>query len=205
MVIKMMISSALHISVQTRYHMPYGNILSEFFFLIFPVCRWRQMFPCQRLGNCGMTEKMWPGGCLGLHLWRLFVCWFQLCFVWRAFGNQIMLLISKLPIGRTDEGKSSQAVWELFFPFLVVVMCMFLSSECVHCADFFLKCANCLIKLSWWLTWKNVRINMCFWEDEQVLKDKPEMSKWTLRYEAFGQEFKFSWLSRNLKVFSATA
>jgi hypothetical protein len=27
-------------------------------------------------------------------------------------------------------------------------MCIFLSSECVHCADFFLKCANCLIKLS---------------------------------------------------------
>jgi hypothetical protein len=46
---------------------------------------------------------------------------------------------------------------------------------------------------------------MRFWEDEQVLKDKPEMSKWTLRYEAFGQEFEFSWLSRNLKVFSATA
>ncbi len=141
----MVISSALHISVQTRYHMPYGNILSEFFFLIFPVCRWRQMFPCQRLGNCGMTEKMWRGGCLGLHLWRLFVCWFQLCFVWRAFGNQIMLLISKLPIGRTDEGKSSQTVWELFFPFLAVVMCIFLSSECVHCADFFLECANWLI------------------------------------------------------------
>jgi hypothetical protein len=32
MVIKMVISRALHISVQTRYHMPYGNILSVFFF-----------------------------------------------------------------------------------------------------------------------------------------------------------------------------
>lgn len=36
----------------------------------------------------------------------------------------------------------------------------------------------------------------------QVLDDKPNMSKWTLRYSAFGQNFEFSWLARNLKVYT---
>ncbi|CAK9208673.1 unnamed protein product [Sphagnum troendelagicum] len=53
-----------------------------------------------------------------------------------------------------------------------------------------------------WELW-NDRENVTQWmpwiTSVKVLKDKPEMSKWTLRYEAFGQEFEFSWLSRNLK------
>jgi uncharacterized membrane protein len=53
-----------------------------------------------------------------------------------------------------------------------------------------------------WELW-NDRENVTRWmpwiTSVKVLKDKPEMSKWTLRYEAFGQEFEFSWLSRNLK------
>lgn len=36
----------------------------------------------------------------------------------------------------------------------------------------------------------------------QVVDDKPNMSKWTLRYSAFGQDFEFSWLARNLKVYT---
>ncbi|KAL3688081.1 hypothetical protein R1sor_014390 [Riccia sorocarpa] len=33
----------------------------------------------------------------------------------------------------------------------------------------------------------------------KVQEDKPELSKWTLRYAAFGQKLEFSWLARNLK------
>jgi hypothetical protein len=36
----------------------------------------------------------------------------------------------------------------------------------------------------------------------QVQEGKPNLSKWTLRYSAFGQNFEFSWLARLLKVFS---
>lgn len=35
---------------------------------------------------------------------------------------------------------------------------------------------------------------------EQVSKQKPDFSKWTLRYKAFGRDFEFSWLARNLEV-----
>ncbi|GAB2254493.1 hypothetical protein Droror1_Dr00022302 [Drosera rotundifolia] len=33
----------------------------------------------------------------------------------------------------------------------------------------------------------------------EVLKDKPEMSRWSLKYEAFGRDIEFSWLARNLQ------
>ncbi|KAL2630206.1 hypothetical protein R1flu_014892 [Riccia fluitans] len=33
----------------------------------------------------------------------------------------------------------------------------------------------------------------------KIQEDKPELSKWTLKYEAFGQKLEFSWLARNLK------
>lgn len=33
----------------------------------------------------------------------------------------------------------------------------------------------------------------------KVQEDKPELSKWTLRYTAFGQDLEFSWLARNLQ------
>ncbi|KAL9252169.1 hypothetical protein AKJ16_DCAP02072 [Drosera capensis] len=32
-----------------------------------------------------------------------------------------------------------------------------------------------------------------------VLKDKPEVSRWSLKYEAFGRDIEFSWLARNLQ------
>ena len=35
---------------------------------------------------------------------------------------------------------------------------------------------------------------------KQVSKQKPDFSKWTLRYKAFGRDFEFSWLARNLEV-----
>ena len=35
---------------------------------------------------------------------------------------------------------------------------------------------------------------------EQVSKQKPDFSKWTLRYHAFGRDFEFSWLARNMEV-----
>lgn len=34
----------------------------------------------------------------------------------------------------------------------------------------------------------------------QVSKQKPDFSKWTLRYHAFGRDFEFSWLARNMEV-----
>ncbi|GJP32845.1 hypothetical protein CLOM_g17440 [Closterium sp. NIES-68] len=33
----------------------------------------------------------------------------------------------------------------------------------------------------------------------KVVEDKPELSTWTLRYKAFGQNLEFSWLARNLQ------
>jgi hypothetical protein len=35
---------------------------------------------------------------------------------------------------------------------------------------------------------------------EQILKDQPELSEWTLKYNAFGKDLEFSWLARNLQV-----
>ncbi|CAM6094390.1 unnamed protein product [Calypogeia fissa] len=33
----------------------------------------------------------------------------------------------------------------------------------------------------------------------KVLEDQPDLSRWTLKYDYFGQNWEFSWLSRNLK------
>ncbi|KAG0473395.1 hypothetical protein HPP92_014747 [Vanilla planifolia] len=33
----------------------------------------------------------------------------------------------------------------------------------------------------------------------KVLKDKPDVSRWTLKYEVFGQDVEFSWLARNMQ------
>ncbi|XP_031486993.1 uncharacterized protein LOC116255328 isoform X2 [Nymphaea colorata] len=33
----------------------------------------------------------------------------------------------------------------------------------------------------------------------KVLKDKPDLSEWTLAYEFFGRDYSFSWLARNLQ------
>lgn len=33
-----------------------------------------------------------------------------------------------------------------------------------------------------------------------MLKDKPDLSRWSLKYNAFGQDIKYSWLARNLQA-----
>lgn len=33
----------------------------------------------------------------------------------------------------------------------------------------------------------------------KILKDRPELSEWTLKYSAFGRDLEFSWLARNLQ------
>ncbi|RZC87030.1 hypothetical protein C5167_041959 [Papaver somniferum] len=33
----------------------------------------------------------------------------------------------------------------------------------------------------------------------QVLKDKPDLSRWSLKYRELGQDIEFSWLARNMQ------
>ncbi|CAO2826682.1 unnamed protein product [Amaranthus hypochondriacus] len=40
---------------------------------------------------------------------------------------------------------------------------------------------------------------MPFISSVQVLEDKPDQSRWTLKYKAFGRDIEFSWLARNLQ------
>uniref|UniRef100_A0A1J3HMI4 Coenzyme Q-binding protein COQ10 START domain-containing protein n=1 Tax=Noccaea caerulescens TaxID=107243 RepID=A0A1J3HMI4_NOCCA len=40
---------------------------------------------------------------------------------------------------------------------------------------------------------------MSFISAVKVLKDKPELSRWTLKYKAFGQNIEYSWLAKNLQ------
>ncbi|MFS7942365.1 putative coenzyme Q-binding protein COQ10, START [Helianthus anomalus] len=40
---------------------------------------------------------------------------------------------------------------------------------------------------------------MPFISSVKVLKDKPELSRWSYKFEAFGHDLDFSWLSRNLQ------
>ncbi|WVY96099.1 hypothetical protein V8G54_028250 [Vigna mungo] len=32
-----------------------------------------------------------------------------------------------------------------------------------------------------------------------ILPDKPDLSRWTLKYKAFGRDIEFSWLARNMQ------
>lgn len=34
----------------------------------------------------------------------------------------------------------------------------------------------------------------------QILEDKPDLSRWSLKYQAFGQNIEYSWLARNMQV-----
>lgn len=34
----------------------------------------------------------------------------------------------------------------------------------------------------------------------QILEDKPDLSRWSLKYKAFGRDIEFSWLARNMQV-----
>lgn len=40
---------------------------------------------------------------------------------------------------------------------------------------------------------------MPFISSVEVLEDKPDLSKWSLKYEAFGRDIEFSWLARNMQ------
>ncbi|CAN8306428.1 unnamed protein product [Cochlearia groenlandica] len=40
---------------------------------------------------------------------------------------------------------------------------------------------------------------MPFISSVEVLEDKPDLSRWSLKYNAFGQDIKYSWLARNLQ------
>ncbi|XP_010522848.1 PREDICTED: uncharacterized protein LOC104801319 [Tarenaya hassleriana] len=40
---------------------------------------------------------------------------------------------------------------------------------------------------------------MTFISSVEVLKDKPDQSRWALKYKAFGQNIEYSWLARNLQ------
>ncbi|KAL9435472.1 hypothetical protein AB3S75_021695 [Citrus x aurantiifolia] len=40
---------------------------------------------------------------------------------------------------------------------------------------------------------------MPFISSVKILEDKPELSKWSLKYKAFGRDIEFSWLARNMQ------
>ncbi|KAJ8748659.1 hypothetical protein K2173_008104 [Erythroxylum novogranatense] len=40
---------------------------------------------------------------------------------------------------------------------------------------------------------------MPFISSVKVLEDKPDLSRWSLRYKAFGRDIQFSWLARNMQ------
>lgn len=40
---------------------------------------------------------------------------------------------------------------------------------------------------------------MPFISSVKILDDKPDLSRWSLKYKAFGQDIKYSWLARNLQ------
>ncbi|ESW17109.1 hypothetical protein PHAVU_007G211200 [Phaseolus vulgaris] len=40
---------------------------------------------------------------------------------------------------------------------------------------------------------------MPFISSVKILPDKPDLSRWTLKYKAFGRDIEFSWLARNMQ------
>ncbi|XP_010456114.1 PREDICTED: uncharacterized protein LOC104737599 [Camelina sativa] len=40
---------------------------------------------------------------------------------------------------------------------------------------------------------------MTFISSVKILKDKPDLSRWTLKYKAFGQNLEYAWLAKNLQ------
>ncbi|KAF2325035.1 hypothetical protein GH714_022361 [Hevea brasiliensis] len=41
---------------------------------------------------------------------------------------------------------------------------------------------------------------MPFISSVKVLEDKPDLSRWSLKYKAFGRDIEFSWLARNMQL-----
>jgi hypothetical protein len=41
---------------------------------------------------------------------------------------------------------------------------------------------------------------MIIFNNLQILEDKPDLSRWSLKYEVFGRDVEFSWLARNMTV-----
>ncbi|KAJ8573666.1 hypothetical protein K7X08_010177 [Anisodus acutangulus] len=42
---------------------------------------------------------------------------------------------------------------------------------------------------------------MPFISSVKILEDKPDLSRWSLKYKAFGQNIEYSWLARNMQFF----
>ncbi|KDP28313.1 hypothetical protein JCGZ_14084 [Jatropha curcas] len=40
---------------------------------------------------------------------------------------------------------------------------------------------------------------MPFISSVKILEDKPDLSRWSLKYKAFGRDIEFSWLARNMQ------
>ncbi|KZV57593.1 hypothetical protein F511_03053 [Dorcoceras hygrometricum] len=40
---------------------------------------------------------------------------------------------------------------------------------------------------------------MPFISSVKVLEDKPDLSRWSLKYKAFGRDIEYSWLARNMQ------
>lgn len=47
--------------------------------------------------------------------------------------------------------------------------------------------------LLWFLRYLNVQ------SISQILPDKPDLSRWSLKYKAFGRDIEYSWLARNMQ------
>ncbi|KAK9161819.1 hypothetical protein Syun_008160 [Stephania yunnanensis] len=44
---------------------------------------------------------------------------------------------------------------------------------------------------------------MPFISSVKVLEEKPDLSRWSLKYKAFGRDIQFSWLAKNLQFLVA--
>ncbi|MCO5586284.1 hypothetical protein L7F22_040223 [Adiantum nelumboides] len=57
------------------------------------------------------------------------------------------------------------------------------------------------LSVAWDLWTDRERVNrwMPWIHSIKVLKDRPELSKWCLKYNAFGQNFEFTWTAKNLQ------
>eukprot|EP00250_Pteridium_aquilinum_P031088 c4293_g1_i1 orf=130-843(+) len=57
------------------------------------------------------------------------------------------------------------------------------------------------LSVAWDLWTDRERVNrwMPWIHSVKVLKDKPELSEWLLKYNAFGQNFEFKWIAKNLQ------
>ncbi|KAM0846350.1 hypothetical protein ACQ4PT_055724 [Festuca glaucescens] len=48
------------------------------------------------------------------------------------------------------------------------------------------------------IEWQECSTHDYAYDNLQILEDKPDLSRWTLKYAILGQDVKFSWLARNM-------